>query len=77
MPSGYTVTNRSTTGCYTCKRRKKKCDERQPTCFRCEKAGKECEGYASLENPDSRGLMRRTRLAPPHGRETSQFEQTT
>ncbi|CAE6448700.1 unnamed protein product [Rhizoctonia solani] len=64
MPSGYTVTNRSTTGCYTCKRRKKKCDERQPTCLRCEKAGKECEGYASLENPDSRGLMRRTRLAP-------------
>ncbi|KAF8685053.1 hypothetical protein RHS04_01014 [Rhizoctonia solani] len=67
MPSGYTVTNRSTTGCYTCKRRKKKCDERQPTCLRCEKAGKECEGYAPLENPDSRGLMRRTRLAPSHG----------
>ncbi|KAH7337516.1 fungal-specific transcription factor domain-containing protein, partial [Rhizoctonia solani] len=66
MPSGYSVTNRSTTGCYTCKRRKKKCDERQPTCLRCEKAGKECEGYASLENPDSRGLMRRTRLAPSH-----------
>ncbi|CUA71770.1 Protein STB5 [Saccharomyces cerevisiae S288c] [Rhizoctonia solani] len=69
MPSGYTVTNRSTTGCYTCKRRKKKCDERQPTCLRCEKAGKECEGYASLENPDSRGLMRRTRLAPSHATE--------
>ncbi|CAE6447162.1 unnamed protein product [Rhizoctonia solani] len=69
MPSGYTVTNRSTTGCYTCKRRKKKCDERQPTCLRCEKAGKECEGYAPLENPDSRGLMRRTRLAPSHGAE--------
>ncbi|KAJ1301198.1 hypothetical protein OPQ81_003609 [Rhizoctonia solani] len=66
MPGGYSVTTRSTTGCFTCKRRKKKCDERQPTCFRCEKAGKECEGYASLENPDSRGLMRRTKLAPSH-----------
>ncbi|CAE7230713.1 unnamed protein product [Rhizoctonia solani] len=69
MPSGFTVTNRSTTGCYTCKRRKKKCDERQPTCQRCEKAGKVCEGYATLENPDSRGLMRRTRLAPSHATE--------
>ncbi|ELU42859.1 hypothetical protein AG1IA_03111 [Rhizoctonia solani AG-1 IA] len=82
MPSGYTVTNRSTTGCYTCKRKRNAMRsvicfflcamllmvlQRQPTCLRCEKAGKECEGYAPLENPDSRGLMRRTRLAPSHG----------
>ncbi|CAE6402657.1 unnamed protein product [Rhizoctonia solani] len=55
---------RSTTGCCTCKRRKKKCDERQPTCFRCEKAGFECEGYAPLESPDSRGVMRRSKPTP-------------
>ncbi|CUA68690.1 Transcriptional regulatory protein pro1 [Rhizoctonia solani] len=55
---------RSTAGCYTCKRRKKKCDETQPQCLRCVKSGKECEGYAPLESPDGRGIMRRGKVAP-------------
>ncbi|KEP51226.1 putative fungal Zn(2)-cys(6) binuclear cluster domain protein [Rhizoctonia solani 123E] len=55
---------RSTAGCYTCKRRKKKCDETQPQCLRCVKSGKECEGYAPLESPDGRGIMRRAKVAP-------------
>jgi hypothetical protein len=33
-------------GCRTCRRRRVKCDERPPTCERCEKGGMECEGYA-------------------------------
>ncbi|PVH85150.1 hypothetical protein DL98DRAFT_651045 [Cadophora sp. DSE1049] len=32
-------------GCRTCKRRRLKCDERKPTCERCEKARVLCEGY--------------------------------
>ncbi|KAK8215910.1 hypothetical protein IWZ01DRAFT_183241 [Phyllosticta capitalensis] len=32
-------------GCHTCRRRHVKCDERKPTCFRCERAGYVCQGY--------------------------------
>ncbi|KAE8548342.1 hypothetical protein EYB25_008720 [Talaromyces marneffei] len=33
------------TGCLTCKRRHKKCDENRPSCRRCIASGRECEGY--------------------------------
>ncbi|ELU36722.1 fungal zn(2)-Cys(6) binuclear cluster domain-containing protein [Rhizoctonia solani AG-1 IA] len=33
------------TSCLTCKRRHKKCDQRQPICQRCEAGGYECLGY--------------------------------
>jgi hypothetical protein len=33
------------TGCWTCRARKVKCDESQPICNRCTKAGRICEGY--------------------------------
>ncbi|KAB5590222.1 Starch synthase [Ceratobasidium theobromae] len=76
------LTTRSTTGCYTCKRRydtivlcaqicdvyaqerKKKCDETHPKCQRCFNSGIECAGYAPLDSPDDKGLMRRTKLGP-------------
>ncbi|CAK7210772.1 hypothetical protein SBRCBS47491_000892 [Sporothrix bragantina] len=32
-------------GCLTCRRRRVKCDERQPHCQRCQKAGILCSGY--------------------------------
>ncbi|WDK19139.1 hypothetical protein CGRA01v4_10426 [Colletotrichum graminicola] len=32
-------------GCLTCKIRRVKCDERKPTCSRCEKADIDCDGY--------------------------------
>ncbi|KZL73045.1 C6 zinc finger protein [Colletotrichum tofieldiae] len=32
-------------GCLTCKIRRVKCDERKPTCSRCERADVECDGY--------------------------------
>ncbi|KAK3689220.1 hypothetical protein B0T22DRAFT_513414 [Podospora appendiculata] len=36
---------RSKTGCLTCRRRKKKCDEVKPRCMNCEKNSLVCEGY--------------------------------
>lgn len=36
---------RSTSGCQTCKRRRKKCDEGRPKCQVCIKLGVECDGY--------------------------------
>ncbi|KAI7580401.1 hypothetical protein KC319_g17782, partial [Hortaea werneckii] len=37
--------NRTKTGCHTCRSRKKKCDERKPTCANCERGQFNCEGY--------------------------------
>ncbi len=37
--------NKVRTGCRTCKSRHLKCDERKPTCFRCEKSHLTCLGY--------------------------------
>ncbi|KAI3318980.1 hypothetical protein HD806DRAFT_525882 [Xylariaceae sp. AK1471] len=36
---------RSKTGCITCRKRKKKCDEQKPRCMNCEKNAVVCEGY--------------------------------
>ncbi|KAK6330432.1 hypothetical protein TWF696_003528 [Orbilia brochopaga] len=38
--------NRSKTGCLTCRKRKKKCDEGKPDCNNCYKNGIVCEGYS-------------------------------
>ncbi|KAF3936372.1 hypothetical protein ABW19_dt0200231 [Dactylella cylindrospora] len=38
--------NRTKTGCITCRRRKKKCDEGKPECNNCKRGGFVCEGYA-------------------------------
>ncbi|KAI5283680.1 Maltose acetyltransferase, partial [Ascosphaera aggregata] len=39
--------NRTKTGCLTCRRRKKKCDEARPACNNCIRGGFLCEGYSS------------------------------
>ncbi|KAH7061340.1 hypothetical protein B0J12DRAFT_647529 [Macrophomina phaseolina] len=39
--------NRTKTGCQTCRRRKKKCDEAKPECNNCTRGGFVCEGYLS------------------------------
>ncbi|KAJ5835142.1 hypothetical protein N7447_001168 [Penicillium robsamsonii] len=40
---------RSKTGCITCRRRKKKCDETKPACQNCQKNAVVCEGYPPKE----------------------------
>ncbi|KAF2834803.1 hypothetical protein M501DRAFT_999808 [Patellaria atrata CBS 101060] len=40
---------RSKTGCITCRRRKKKCDEAKPHCLCCQKNNVHCEGYQPKE----------------------------
>ncbi|KAH8666114.1 fungal-specific transcription factor domain-containing protein [Ilyonectria robusta] len=39
-------TLKSRSGCATCKRRRVKCDEGEPSCRRCTKTGLECPGYS-------------------------------
>ncbi|KAF2155597.1 trimeric LpxA-like protein [Myriangium duriaei CBS 260.36] len=38
-------THRTKTGCMTCRKRKKKCDEHKPVCLNCTKGSFKCEGY--------------------------------
>ncbi|KAL4751443.1 hypothetical protein BDW72DRAFT_192985 [Aspergillus terricola var. indicus] len=38
----------SRTGCMTCKRRRKRCDEAKPSCHTCTRLGLTCEGYNSM-----------------------------
>ncbi|KAL2133130.1 hypothetical protein VTI74DRAFT_2862 [Chaetomium olivicolor] len=39
------IKRRTKTGCMTCRKRRIKCDERQPTCEKCERSRRECLGY--------------------------------
>ena len=39
--------NRTKTGCLTCRSRKKKCDESKPACDNCVRGGFHCAGYAT------------------------------
>ncbi|KAL9060340.1 MAG: hypothetical protein Q9162_000744 [Coniocarpon cinnabarinum] len=41
------------TGCLTCKRRHKKCDEARPSCMTCITKGYKCDGYATV--PSKKG----------------------
>lgn len=43
------VPSRSARGCLTCKQRRKKCDEKKPTCDRCTKGRFQCLGYDHLD----------------------------
>ncbi|KAF4551821.1 Acetyltransferase-like protein 1 [Elsinoe fawcettii] len=45
FPKKRAFTNRTKTGCHTCRRRKKKCDEGKPQCLNCLKGSFHCEGY--------------------------------
>ncbi|OBT51284.1 hypothetical protein VE04_08662, partial [Pseudogymnoascus sp. 24MN13] len=42
--------NRTKTGCMTCRKRKKKCDETRPECNNCMRGGFICNGYPSRGN---------------------------
>ncbi|CAJ2502560.1 Uu.00g099540.m01.CDS01 [Anthostomella pinea] len=45
--------NRTKTGCLTCRKRKKKCDETKPECTNCVRGGFICQGY-----PNQRGYQK-------------------
>ena len=47
------------TGCFTCRKRKKKCDEKRPTCVNCQKTGIICEGYPQQVYWENRAAARR------------------
>ncbi|CAE6483744.1 unnamed protein product [Rhizoctonia solani] len=56
---------RSTTGCGTCKSRRKKCDETHPKCQRCTKLGLVCSGYQYTENVPGQHKKPRTKPEIP------------
>ncbi|CAI4215083.1 unnamed protein product [Parascedosporium putredinis] len=43
--------NRTKTGCMTCRKRKKKCDEQKPECINCLRGGFLCAGYPPQRGP--------------------------
>ncbi|KAK3350739.1 fungal-specific transcription factor domain-containing protein [Neurospora tetraspora] len=45
VPANKVTKGRSKTGCLTCRKRRKKCDEAKPRCMNCEKNAVVCEGY--------------------------------
>ncbi|TLD32831.1 hypothetical protein PspLS_00399, partial [Pyricularia sp. CBS 133598] len=45
VPSGRKGSAKVRSGCITCKARKVKCDEGKPSCLRCLKSGRSCDGY--------------------------------
>ncbi|KAH8799132.1 fungal-specific transcription factor domain-containing protein, partial [Xylogone sp. PMI_703] len=43
-------------GCWTCRLRRKKCDETQPSCITCDSVGLCCDGYGSMPSWKDGGL---------------------
>lgn len=63
-----TTHTRSKTGCATCRRRKKRCDERKPSCLACEKNNVVCEGYEPKQQwrgGKEKALVARPTQPPP------------
>ncbi|MCJ1285744.1 hypothetical protein MMC26_005085 [Xylographa opegraphella] len=62
---------RSKTGCLTCRRRKKKCDEAKPCCLNCQKNAVVCEGYTPKQvwrsGKDRTTEVRRVSFTVPRG----------
>ncbi|KIX08410.1 uncharacterized protein Z518_03066 [Rhinocladiella mackenziei CBS 650.93] len=48
MPGVRAQIKRGRTGCFTCRRRRKKCDETKPQCIGCLRSGYICEGYPAI-----------------------------
>lgn len=52
---------RRRTGCLSCRARRVKCDERKPTCYRCEAANIECSGYEAKRQVANRATAQTSR----------------
>ncbi|KAK3722667.1 hypothetical protein LTR37_002237 [Vermiconidia calcicola] len=55
--------NRTKSGCHTCRSRKKKCDEAKPICNNCERGGFPCGGYGP--KPPGHKLLAQSRAVIP------------
>ncbi|CAE6467229.1 unnamed protein product [Rhizoctonia solani] len=55
------MTSRAYSGCWTCIKSRKTCDETRPNCQRCAKNGIECGGYGDTEPGNARFARRRPR----------------
>ncbi|KAH8592745.1 fungal-specific transcription factor domain-containing protein [Bisporella sp. PMI_857] len=51
------------TGCFTCRKRKKKCDEQKPACANCQKTGVVCEGFPPQIHWETRAALRKAAMA--------------
>ncbi|KAH6664803.1 hypothetical protein F5X68DRAFT_217663 [Plectosphaerella plurivora] len=49
--NGRKGSTKARTGCFTCKARRIKCDETKPSCLRCVKTGRTCDGYPAPKVP--------------------------
>jgi hypothetical protein len=54
-----TVAGRSPNGCWTCRLRKKKCDEKRPSCSTCTSLELDCDGYGPRPMWMDRGVLER------------------
>lgn len=68
------VKKRTKTGCYTCRRRRIKCDEGKPRCNNCIKSKRQCDGYNQrVIFKDPMGTFQTSQMGmgfqghPPHG----------
>lgn len=53
------LASRSIYGCWTCRLRKKKCDENRPSCFKCTSLQLDCDGYGPRPYWMDRGDLQR------------------
>ncbi|KAI6522832.1 hypothetical protein MCOR08_006067 [Pyricularia oryzae] len=67
VPSGRKGSAKVRSGCITCKARKVKCDEGKPSCLRCLKSGRSCDGYLDPSVMASRRRSIKNRLADTGG----------
>lgn len=57
--TGKTSITRVRTGCFTCRKRRKKCDERRPICSNCQRTNVVCEGFPQQVFWETRSAARR------------------
>lgn len=57
---------RNRTGCFTCRRRKKKCDELKPQCYNCIRNNFVCSGYPTLATYEELRDLQSSRVDEDH-----------
>jgi len=55
----HVLASRSIYGCWTCRLRRKKCDENRPSCFKCASLQLDCDGYGPRPDWMDRGELER------------------